>query len=51
MKLYQKYLVLLLVALILLSGYFYIQHKQNYVNRVHTVLINLLNKQIENEKA
>jgi len=51
MKPYQKHLVLLLVALILLSGYFYIQHKQNYVNRVHTVLINLLNKQIENEKA
>jgi len=51
MKLYQKYLVLLLVVLIVSSVYFYIQNKQEYSNRVHTVLINLLNKQLEREKA
>ena len=51
MRLYQKYLAALLTLLILLSLYFYIQNKQVYVNRVHAVLINLLNKQIETEKA
>ena len=51
MKLYQKYLIALLTLLILLSAYFYIQHQRVYVNRVHAVLINLLNKQIKTEKA
>ena len=51
MRLYQKYLITLLIFLIFLSGYFYIQHQHVYVNRVHAVLINLLNKQIETEKA
>ncbi|QSZ41160.1 hypothetical protein GJV85_03210 [Sulfurimonas aquatica] len=51
MKLYQKYLVLLLIVLVLLSLYFNLQKKEEYVNNVHTVLINLLNKQIEREKA
>jgi len=51
MKLYQKYLVLLIIVLIFLSAYFYKKNEQGYINRVHTVLLNLLNKQIENEKA
>jgi len=51
MKLYQKYLVLLLVLLIALSIYFYMQNQKEYVNRVHAVLINLLNKEIADEKA
>ncbi len=51
MKTYQKYLALLLVALFFLSSYFYLQNKKDYVRKVHTVLINTLNKQIENEKV
>lgn len=51
METYQKYLSLLLIALIILSSYFYIQNKQNYEDKVHTVLVNILNKQIENEKV
>lgn len=50
MQTYQKYLSLLLIALILMSSYFYLQNKQNHVDKVHTVLINILNEQIENEK-
>ena len=50
MQTYQKYLSFILIALILLSSYFYLQNKQNYIDKVHIVLINILNKQIENEK-
>lgn len=50
METYQKYLSFLLIALILLSSYFYLQNKQNYRDKVHTVLINILNKQIDDEK-
>ncbi|MBN2817120.1 MAG: hypothetical protein JXQ67_10590 [Campylobacterales bacterium] len=50
MQTYQKYLSFILIALILIIGYFYLQNKQNYVDKVHTVLVNILNKQIENEK-
>ncbi len=51
MKLYQKYLTVLLLLLVGFITYFYAQNKQEFTNRVHTVLLNILNKQIENEKA
>lgn len=51
MKLYQKYLAFVLLILIASIIYFYIKDKQEFESRVHTVLINLLNKKIENEKA
>lgn len=51
METYQKYLSFLLLALIVLSSYFYLQNKQDHLDKVHTVLINILNKQIENEKV
>lgn len=51
MKLYQKYLAVLLLLLIGFIAYFYAQNKQEFTDRVHTVLLNILNKQIENEKA
>ncbi|ADN08667.1 cache domain-containing protein [Sulfurimonas autotrophica] len=51
MKLYQKYLAILLLLLVVFIGYFYLQNKQEFTNRVHTVLLNILNKQVENEKA
>ncbi|MEN4046280.1 MULTISPECIES: cache domain-containing protein [Sulfurimonas] len=51
MKLYQKYLAVILLMLVIFIGYFYTQNKQEFTDRVHTVLLNILNKQIENEKA
>ncbi|MFT5660053.1 MAG: hypothetical protein ACI9TV_000687 [Sulfurimonas sp.] len=51
MKTYQKYLSLLLIAIFILGSYFYLQNQKNYISKVHTVLINILNKQIENEKV
>ncbi|QOP43055.1 hypothetical protein FJR45_03435 [Sulfurimonas sediminis] len=51
MKLYQKYLAVVLLMLVIFIGYFYTQNKQEFTDRVHTVLLNILNKQIENEKA
>jgi len=51
MKQYQKHLVLLLLILVGLIAYFYLQDKQNFVNKVHTVLVNLLNSKMKNEKA
>lgn len=51
MKLYQKYLALMLMLLFVAIVYFYIQNKQEFVNRVDVVLVNLLDKQIEEEKA
>ena len=51
MKLYQKYLVILLLILVGFIAYFYLQNKQNFVNRVHTVLLNILNNKIKNEKS
>ncbi|WP_345977153.1 cache domain-containing protein [Sulfurimonas sp. HSL3-7] len=51
MKLYQKYLALMLLLLLIAIVYFYIQNKHEFVNRVDVVLINLLDKQIEEEKA
>jgi len=51
MKLYQKYLAILLFFLIVFIGYFYFQNKQEFTDRVHTVLLNILDKQIKNEKA
>lgn len=51
MKLYQRYLALMLIILFIAIMYFSIQNKQDFVNRVNLVLINLLNKQIEQEKV
>ncbi|MDD2358019.1 MAG: cache domain-containing protein [Thiovulaceae bacterium] len=51
MRLYQKYLTLLLVILLTLIVYFYTQKKQEFVNRIDIVLMNLLDKKIEQEKA
>lgn len=51
MKLYQKYLALILMVLLLTIVYFYVQNKQEFVTRVNSVLINLLDKQIESEKS
>ncbi len=51
MKQYQKYLVLLLLILVGSIAYFYLQDKQNFVNKVHTVLVNLINNEIKNEKS
>jgi len=51
MKLYQKYLALILMILFITIVYFYFQNKQEFVNRVNSVLINLLDKQIEQEKS
>ena len=51
MRLYQKYLTLLLLILLTLIVYFYTQKKQEFVNRIDIVLMNLLDKKIEQEKA
>ncbi len=51
MKLYQKYLALILIVLLMTIIYFYFQNKQAFINRVNSVLINLLDKQIEQEKS
>ncbi len=50
MKLYQKYLAALLFLLFISIIYFYVQNQQAFLGRVQTVLVNLLNKQIEREK-
>ena len=50
MKLYQKYLAFILLVLIVLTAYFYIKNEQEFEERVHSVLINLLNTQVANEK-
>jgi len=50
-KLYQKYLALISILLLIAIAYFYIQNKQEFVGRVNVVLLNLLNKQIEQEKS
>lgn len=50
MKLYQKYLAFILILLIILTAYFYIKNEQEFEEKVHSVLINLLNKQVANEK-
>lgn len=51
MKLYQKYLSILLLLLVGLIVYFYSQNKKEFTQKVHTVLLNILNKQIEVQKA
>ena len=51
MKLYQKYLALILIILFITIVYFYFQNKQEFINRVNIVLINLLDKQVEHEKS
>jgi len=51
MKLYQKYLAFILLILIVSTVYFYIKNEQEFEGRVHTVLIDILDKKIENEKA
>lgn len=51
MRLYQKYLSLLLLVLLTMIVYFYVQKKQEFINRIDIVLMNLLDKQIEQEKA
>jgi len=51
MKLYQKYLALMIILLLITTVYFYIQRKQEFVNRVDVVLMNLLDKKIEEEKG
>jgi len=51
MKLYQKYLVILLLLLVGFIAYFYLQNKQVFTEKVHTVLLNILNKQIATEKT
>jgi hypothetical protein len=50
MKLYQKYLAFILIVVIILTAYFYIKNEQEFEEKVHSVLINLLNKQVANEK-
>lgn len=50
MKLYQKYIVLILVILLFSFVYFYLQNKKEFVNRVQIVLLNLLERQIGEEK-
>ncbi|MGD9970116.1 MAG: cache domain-containing protein [Sulfuricurvum sp.] len=51
MRIYQKYLVLSLLMLFAMIVYFYLQKKEEFVNRIDIVLMNLLDKQIEQEKA
>jgi len=51
MKLYRRYLALLLIILLGAIGYFYLQKEKNFINRVHLVLMNLLDKQIEDQKV
>jgi len=41
----------MLIILFITIVYFYFQNKQMFINRVNVVLINLLDKQIEEEKA
>lgn len=50
MKLYQKYLLFTLLILISLIIYFYIQNRIEFVSKVNTVLINILDKRVEVEK-
>lgn len=51
MRLYQKYLAALLLVLLVLIFYFYMQKKEEFVNRIDIVLMNLLDKEVEQEKA
>ncbi|MDQ7042428.1 MAG: cache domain-containing protein [Sulfurimonas sp.] len=50
MKLYQKYLALILLILLVSTAYFYMKSEREFQERIHSVLINLLNKQVANEK-
>ncbi|MDF1882680.1 hypothetical protein JHD49_01860 [Sulfurimonas sp. SAG-AH-194-C21] len=51
MKLYQKYLAFILVILVASTGYFYIKNEQEFEEKVHSVLINLLSEKVAREKA
>lgn len=51
MRLYQKYLFLLLFILLTMIVYFYIQKKEEFIHRIDIVLMNLLNKEIELQKT
>lgn len=51
MKNYQKLILFVTMALLFIAIYFYMQRQEDYTQRVHTVLINILQKQIDNEKA
>ena len=51
MKSYQKIILIVSMALLFTAVYFYLQRREDYTQRVHTVLINILKKQIDNEKA
>jgi hypothetical protein len=51
MKLYQKYLIVLLVILVGIITYFYIQNKQNFVNQIHIVLVNILDNKVQSQKS
>ncbi len=51
MKLYQKYLAFVLSVLIGLTIYFYIKNEQEFEDKVHAVLINLLDKKVKSEKT
>lgn len=50
MKLYQKYLAFMLLILFMSMVYFYIKNKQEFVDRINIVLINMLEKKIDIEK-
>jgi len=51
MKLYQKYLIVLLVILVGFIAYFYLKNQQNFVNQIHTVLLNILDNKIKSQKS
>ncbi|MDF1878911.1 hypothetical protein JHD46_04575 [Sulfurimonas sp. SAG-AH-194-C20] len=51
MKLYQKYLAFILVVLVALTGYFYIKNEQEFEEKIHAVLINLLSEKVASERA
>jgi len=50
MKLYQKYLFVILILLVGIIAYFHFKDRQNFVNQIHTVLLNILDNEIKNQK-
>ena len=51
MKLYQKYLLIVLVALAVAISFFYVKNEEVLIKRVDNVLVNLLNQQLSQEKS
>ncbi len=51
MRQYQKYMMALLILLGIAIGYFTFKNQENFIKRIDIVLLNMLNKQLKEEKT